>query len=66
MRINLISKTGSERVENLEADEELLAKGPIEEVRCPGCDGRGKYVGFLAVEDPCQRCCGTGFLSPQR
>ena len=27
---------------------------------CPGCDGKGRYVGFRAVEDPCEVCQGSG------
>lgn len=27
---------------------------------CPDCGGKGKYIGFSKVEDPCQRCKGDG------
>lgn len=28
---------------------------------CPGCNGQGKYEGFLVdVEDPCKQCGGSG------
>jgi len=27
---------------------------------CPGCDGKGKYVGFRWIEDPCEQCGGSG------
>lgn len=29
-------------------------------MECKGCDGKGKYVGLQQVEDPCERCGGTG------
>ncbi|QDG49568.1 hypothetical protein FIV42_02080 [Persicimonas caeni] len=27
---------------------------------CPGCAGKGRYVGFRWVEDPCEVCGGSG------
>lgn len=27
---------------------------------CAGCLGKGRYVGFLTVEDPCRFCGGSG------
>jgi uncharacterized protein (DUF983 family) len=27
---------------------------------CPGCAGKGRYVGFRWVEDPCRVCGGSG------
>lgn len=30
--------------------------------KCPGCDGKGKYVGFRKVEDPCETCEGDGLV----
>ncbi|MFW5966789.1 MAG: hypothetical protein ACOCV2_04680 [Persicimonas sp.] len=35
-------------------DEELEA--------CPGCSGKGRYVGLFKIEDPCERCGGTGTI----
>lgn len=29
-------------------------------VECPGCNGLGRYVGVLKIEDPCKRCGGSG------
>lgn len=29
-------------------------------ITCPGCLGRGRYVGLTKVEDPCSYCGGTG------
>jgi len=27
---------------------------------CPACNGKGKYVGFTTIEDPCSKCGGSG------
>lgn len=29
-------------------------------IPCPGCLGKGRYVGLSVVEDPCSYCGGTG------
>ncbi len=30
---------------------------------CPGCGGKGRYVGFRRLEDPCEVCNGSGRIS---
>jgi DnaJ-class molecular chaperone len=30
---------------------------------CPGCGGKGRYVGFRTLEDPCEVCDGSGRIS---
>lgn len=32
-------------------------------IACPGCGGKGRYVGFRRVEDPCEVCEGSGKVS---
>lgn len=29
-------------------------------MKCPECDGKGKYVGLVTIEDPCENCGGDG------
>lgn len=29
-------------------------------ITCPGCLGKGRYVGLTRVEDPCSYCGGSG------
>lgn len=31
-----------------------------DENACPGCGGKGRYIGLFEVEDPCKSCGGTG------
>ena len=33
---------------------------PQRRVTCPGCLGKGRYVGLSRVEDPCSYCGGSG------
>ena len=64
-RINLIpDPPGFELDPELELGlEEPAPKKPRDAAReevCPGCLGKGRYVGFATVEDPCRYCDGTG------
>lgn len=34
--------------------------------QCGGCGGKGKYVGLLVVEDPCEECDGTGYVASKQ
>lgn len=48
-------------------DEDLATGEDFEEdnaFKCPGCGGKGKYIGLFEVEDPCQDCGGTGSVHP--
>lgn len=29
---------------------------------CPGCNGKGKYIGAWEIEDPCKQCNGEGLV----
>lgn len=42
----------------VDPDGEVDADGRV----CPGCAGKGRYVGFRWVEDPCEVCGGSGTL----
>ena len=48
-------------LEAAEAEAPLLTS---ERTTCPGCLGKGRYVGFMAVEDPCRFCNGSGACPP--
>ncbi|TDP76525.1 hypothetical protein DFR33_102156 [Bradymonas sediminis] len=37
----------------------------VAKIVCPGCLGRGRYVGFRRVEDPCKVCNGSGESVPE-
>ena len=39
---------------------ELIDLGAFESADCNGCNGKGKYVGFRVIEDPCSKCGGSG------
>lgn len=46
-----------------EEDEELAGREFDEDEDlqcCPGCAGKGRYVGLFKIEDPCERCGGSG------
>ncbi|MFP4598384.1 MAG: hypothetical protein ACLFVJ_09030 [Persicimonas sp.] len=47
-----------------EEDEELATGESFDEdddpTTCPGCGGKGRYIGLFEIEDPCQECGGTG------
>ena len=46
-------------------DDEELADGDFDEDDaeiCPGCSGKGRYIGLFEIEDPCQECGGTGMV----
>ena len=34
--------------------------------KCPDCLGKGRYVGLNKIEDPCERCKGSGKRSRMR
>lgn len=38
---------------------------PVAMIVCPGCLGRGRYIGFRRVEDPCEVCGGSGESVPK-
>ncbi len=59
---------------NLLPDELVEPESPVERTpapppqaaasaQCPGCLGKGRYVGLLSVEDPCRFCNGSGVAS---
>jgi len=43
----------------LEVTKESSPAGKKVIVPCSGCNGTGRYVGFTAIEDPCQKCFGS-------
>ena len=49
--------SGTEPAEERPADEQTL---------CPGCAGKGRYVGLTKVEDPCSVCGGKGVIGIDR
>lgn len=56
----------SDYIRDILKDEEPVyfvePDGEIESdvIVCPGCAGKGRYVGLRRVEDPCEVCEGAG------
>lgn len=46
----------------VDPDGEVDGEAPA----CPGCAGKGRYVGFRRIEDPCEECGGSGRLGRER
>ncbi len=63
-RINLLP---DELVETATPSERTLESPPEAPAmtECPGCLGKGRYVGLMAVEDPCRFCNGSGVMNAQ-
>lgn len=60
-----------EHMLDVEVDYDNISKHLVEgslddcdggKVKCPGCNGKGKYVGAWEVEDPCKQCNGEGLV----
>jgi DnaJ-class molecular chaperone len=56
--INLLPEPSPEQ-EQRQQNESLQFLLELENL-CPGCMGKGLYVGFRSVEDPCGYCGGSG------
>ncbi|QDG52368.1 hypothetical protein FIV42_16955 [Persicimonas caeni] len=58
---NELSSLFDDEEEDLATGEDFEEEDPY---KCPGCGGKGKYVGLFEIEDPCQDCGGTGTVRP--
>ncbi|MGI5863064.1 MAG: hypothetical protein ACOX6T_13515 [Myxococcales bacterium] len=48
-------------------ETEPVEEAPVsEQTLCPGCSGKGRYVGLTKVEDPCSVCGGKGVVEVSR
>jgi hypothetical protein len=52
------------RIEDPSATPSTVESAPVVRAKCPGCMGKGRYVGLSKVEDPCQVCGGSGEVNP--
>jgi hypothetical protein len=60
-RINLLPDDGYDPGQDREPLDALPEEAlPRAGDPCPGCLGKGRYVGLCTVEDPCRYCNGSG------